>query len=301
MPASTAQLRRLIALGLSLALLLLSAGCATTATPGPTSTPGPTTTPTAGPTETPLIDHPTDPTTVILRLEEGGGFVPISFLVTQAPSFSLFGDGTVIYRPVEPPDAGVALGPPPFLRARMDEAQVAALLAFALNEGGLGLARAHYENANVADAPSTIFTIRANGLDKTVDVYALGMEVPGGQDAGARAAFLGLAERLRDFAAEVKAGRATDQGVYDPPAYRAVLTEQNGVPGEVRDWPWSDLAPEDFTPRGQFSQRTAILTPAQAKALSDTPAGGLYSVSVLGPDRAPYVIALRPLLPDEEE
>lgn len=300
MPASTVRPRRLTFLGLSLAVTLLLAACAGAPTPGPTTTPGPTATSSTGPTETPLIDHPTEPDVAILRLEQGGGFVPISFLVTQAPTFSLFGDGTVIYRPPEPPDAGVALGPPPFLRARMDEAQIAALLGFALNEGGLGLARDRYDNPNVADAPSTIFTIRANGLDKMVDIYALGIDVPDGRDAAARAAFLKLAELLRGFDAEVKAGRATAQGVYDPPAYRAVLTEQNGVPGEVRDWPWSDLAPEDFTP-GQFGQPTAILTPAQARALSDAPAGGLYGISVIGPDRAPYVIALRPLLPDETE
>ena len=55
-------------------------------------------------------------------------------------------------------------------------AQRKTLLDYALNEGGLGAARAEYTDMMVADASTTTFTIKAGGLDKTVSVYALGME-----------------------------------------------------------------------------------------------------------------------------
>ena len=35
-----------------------------------------------------------------------------------------------------------------------------------------------YDNPMVADAGTAIFTIRAGGLDKTVNVYALGLDDP---------------------------------------------------------------------------------------------------------------------------
>ena len=44
------------------------------------------------------IEHPTGPTDVVLRYEEGGGFVMPAFLATQAPHFTLYGDGTIVFR-----------------------------------------------------------------------------------------------------------------------------------------------------------------------------------------------------------
>ena len=35
---------------------------------------------------------------MILRYEEGGGFMMAGFIATQAPIFTLYGDGTVIFR-----------------------------------------------------------------------------------------------------------------------------------------------------------------------------------------------------------
>src|SRR5690349_8340487 len=71
------------------ALVLVLAGCSSgAASPTPASSETPST-PSVTPSSTPVptvagIEHRTGATDVVLRLEEGGGFVPIDFLASQA-------------------------------------------------------------------------------------------------------------------------------------------------------------------------------------------------------------------------
>ena len=71
---------------------------------------------------------------------------------------------------------------PPLQVARLTEDQVQALLADALVDGGLAVARPSTTNQLVADAPTTFFTLDANGIEKRVEVYALGIDTGGGPD-----------------------------------------------------------------------------------------------------------------------
>ena len=80
------------------------------------------------------IDHATGKTDVLLRYEEGGGFVMPAFIATQAPIFTLYGDGTVIFRnPIaeQPPAAGSIMPGLPFRTAKLNEEQIQEVLAFA--------------------------------------------------------------------------------------------------------------------------------------------------------------------------
>ena len=123
----------------------------------------------------------------------------VEWIATQAPSFTLYGDGTIVFRDpmLEPPPAIGSVTPmQPFRTAKLTEEQVQDLLAYALGEGGLGAARPEYRNDLVADASTAVFTVEAGGLKKTVSVYALGMDQPGQPDAAARAALARLAARL---------------------------------------------------------------------------------------------------------
>lgn len=285
----------------SLAVSALASGCAGLGGGSPSASPTPRDVPSA--TTDAVIAHPTGATDLILREEVGGGFVPMWFFATQAPFFSLYGDGTVLYRdesaPLPDPGPDGVVRGQPFRRARLAEEQVQELLRFALTEGGLAVARPRYDAANVADAPTTIFTIRAAGLDKTVSVYALGIDTPDSADLPARRALARLDERLRGLIASGVLGGE----VWTPDRWRGTLTEGGGPAGQARAWPWATIAPTDFVadPTRTFPLPRRTMSPAEVEALGLTGIeGGFHGLALEGPDGKPYVFGLRPLLPDEE-
>jgi hypothetical protein len=287
-------------------LIVVLAGCTGGATGGsPLASPGD-----SGAESSPLaspdfgsIDHPTGVTDVVLRFEEGGGFVMPAFLATQAPAFTLYGDGTIVFRntAAEPLDPiGSVFPMPPFRTARLTEDQVQELLTFALGESGLGVARPEYGNDLIADASTAVFTIDAGGLKKSVSVYALGLDMEGMADGPARAAFAKLAERLQ----KIDAGGTIASEPYVPAQYRGVLLEgQPGVP-DAKPWPWTEIAPADFVSNADpnaFQLPARVMSPEAVELLGITPfEGGFQGLTLIGPDDGRvYSFSLRPLLPDE--
>jgi hypothetical protein len=303
--------RRLASLSFTSALALFvvacSAGGAPTAAPSSAPSGAPSTAPSASPGGSPAIgavDHRTGPTDVLLRYEEGGGFVMPAFLASQTPHFTLYGDGTVIFRnPMleQPPAEGSVGMLNPMRTAKLTEEQIEELLVLALGEGGLAIARPNYENNMVADASTATFTIHAGGVDKTVSVYALGMDVQGDADAPARAAFQRLAQRLTDF----DRGGTLETAEFEPSAYRAVLFEAPGVQApDVRAWPWPDLKVTDFKPDAdpnglQFPHRTMTAEEIAKLDVEDFQ-GGFQNLVLTGSDGKLYTLAVRPLLPDDK-
>lgn len=304
--------RRSATLVLAPALAIALIGCSSGAAPSGTS-PGvpsgiPSSAPSAPPTGSPAtgtLDHKTGPTDILLRYEEGGGFIMASFLAASVPHFTLYGDGTVIFRNPAleaPPAEGSIFRARPLRTARLSEDQIQEVLLLALGEGGLAVARPNYPNDMVADASTALFTIEAAGIKKEVSVYALGLEVDGVADAPARAAFQKLADRLTDF----DQGGTIETDVYEPQAYRGSLFEAPGIidPG-MRPWPWPDLTPADFTPDAdpngnQFPHRTLSITEVEALKVSDYQ-GGFQNMPIQGPDGKTYTFSLRPLLPGESD
>lgn len=278
-------------------MTLLIAACSNNATASPTG--GETSGPSPSATVTgEAIDHATGKTDVVFRFEQGGGFVPMNFFATQAPQFTLYGDGTVLFRDVTapfPPNDTVGVQQP-FLTAKLTEPEVQAFLRFALADSGLGVARSSYTPGNVADAPTATFTINAGGLAKTVSVEALGFDNPQSPDTAILKAMAGLADRLGNFA-----GSVSDEVVWQPDRWRGVLTADAFNPPAA--WPWPDLTPADFVQPAdpsapQFPMHT--LRPAQVDALGLTGIdGGFASRALSGPDGKTYNLALRPILPDE--
>jgi hypothetical protein len=240
-------------------------------------------------------------------MEEGGGFVPMDFLASQAPIFTLFGDGRVVFQPVvaEFPQPG----PDGIVRTvawrtgLLDAGQIEELLTFALGPGGLGAARETYMANGIADAPNTIFDVNAGGVKKTVSINALGLEATGGPDDAARKSFQRLAERLRDF----DRGGTLASDVYEPAAYRAVIIEREADPlVSAVAWPWPDVKPTDFaqpTPDGSgppFPHRTLSPDDVAKLGVGEVP-GGMQGLVLKGPDGKTYSFVLRPLLPNETE
>jgi hypothetical protein len=252
------------------------------------------------------IIHPTGADEIVLRLEEAGGFTPPEWQAARIPYFTLYGDGRVVFiqttAPLPERNDNVFVGLP-LRTAVLSEAQVQELLAYALREGGLAVARENYDNPMVADAPSTIFTINAENDTNTVNVMALGMEGQPGPDVAILKQLAALGELLRDFD---KGGSASSQP-YEATAYRAVILEQQGgVQGvQVRDWPWTDIAPADFAlpvDVNVLPQGTKTLTPEEVAAVGVEPyQNGISSgIWLKADDDKVYSLVIRPLLPDEK-
>lgn len=291
---------------IALALVALTSAC--TGNPGASPTPSVPPTPTPAPTPTPSptfgpndISHPTGRTDIVLRMEQGGGFVPFGFLFTQSPAFTLYGDGTVIFKPIDTragdPFGGQAMLP--WLVGHMTEADIQTLLNYALTTGRLANARENYDNPNVADAGSTIFNLNAGGVEKVVSIYALGLD--NGPDAADRAGFSALADVLNDFQHQ----SGLDLGglaAYEPELYKVLLMEGFGQPQVApMDWPWDDLTLADWPAAEEPDGRIAFLDAAHVAKLTDVPNGGHVGVWVTAPDGTNVQFGIRPLLPDEVE
>lgn len=219
---------------------------------------------------------------------------PSQAALSEVPQFSLYGDGRAIWYT---PTAASSTAPAPLHLAQLTEAQIQSLLRYALDAGGLRTAGTNYRLSGVSDAATSTFTIDAGGVNKSVSVYALGMTAAGGSDSAARASFQALATKLGDFGTVVQQGEASDEGPFSPTSYRAYLLPGQAT-GVLRDWPWSDLSPQDFTAIDGSTLASHTLTVAQARLLAPAPGAGVI-VPVQGNDRAPYVVVMIPLLPDQ--
>lgn len=288
------------------ALALIVAACSSGGAV-PTQSASPSGIPSAAPTSTPVpagtVEHKTGATDIVLRYSEGGGFIMPAFQATQAPFFTLYGNGTVVFRNpmLEPPAAQGSVAPfSPMRTATLTEEQIQALLVQALGDGGLAAARARYDNPMVADAGTAEFAIDAGGITKTVSVYALGMDSQGGADAPARAAFQKLAARLSDF----DQGGTFPSQVYTPTSYRAILLESPGIVApDIRDWPWASVKVEEFKPDAdpnglQFPHRTMSADEIGQLKLTGIE-GGFQGLVLKGPAGKLYTLSVRPLLPGD--
>jgi len=279
------------------------AACSGTSSPSPSPTPdgSPGSSQVPDPSSQPAggdIQHATGATEVVFRFEEGGGFVPMGFFVTEAPTFTLYGDGTVIFKDgtaFPPPDADGIARVVPYQTIHLGEDEIQAFLQYAVADGGLTVARAQYDGPG-ADLPTAVFTINAAGQSKSVSVMALGMGREPGPDTLVLDALAHLGDRIRNFGVEVD-----DEVTWAPDRWRGVLTADAG--NRQRDWPWPGIAAAEFLQHvepgaPQFPIRT--MRPHEIDALGlDDIEGGFSGLNLSGPDGKTYVFGLRPLLPDE--
>jgi hypothetical protein len=239
-------------------------------------------------------DPALDAERILLQMDVSPGFVPEVVRQLSTPSFTLYGDGTAIYRP----QGGTFDAPPPLQQAQLSEAQIEALIGFALGAGGIAAADAVYDDMFVTDQPTTIFLLDAYGVDKTVSVYALGFPPlePGPNDADlARLTRLGAT--LSDFDAWVAAGGATAEGDYQPTEYLATIAPVSpDDTSTAAEWPVGEVTL--ITP-AELSNALVVLTPEQVAQVTDVPTGG-FSAIYETPDGGRVSVTIRPMLPGEE-
>lgn len=191
------------------------------------------------------IDHPTGADELVLRVEYQGGFVPFEYTLRRVPSWSLYGDGTVI---VEGPVIEIYPGPalPSLLALTLTEEAVQAILEEA-RDAGLMVGRASYEYPCIADAPDTVFTVNADGATSVVSAYALGFSDPEtecpGVDIQARAELREFGELIGDLQSWLPEGSIGPEQPYVPTEVRVYVLPYAGqpdLPQTETEWPLAE-------------------------------------------------------------
>jgi len=251
------------------------------------------------------IPHPTGEADVVIRVETGGGFVPIEYDRTHVPEFTLYGDGRIIVTgPTTLEYPGKAL---PNLQTTVVSEDVVQAILGATKEAQLFQNGFDYGQPSVADVGTTTITVNAENTTYTSQIYALGFEDTGTltmEQKTARAAINALRGQLVD-----PSTLADVEPVWEPYDFTAlkvyarevdttVSTDAPDIQPNYLPWPLDDLA-------------------AMGEEFPNAP--GLLQVIVIGDDLATlkpllematqitiwesggqeYNLFLRPLLPDE--
>ena len=250
--------------------------------------------------------HPTGADELILRVETGGGFIAPSYSLRQIPGFSLYGDGRVITQGAQ---IEIYPGPalPSILETRLTEDGIQAILEAARDAGLFGPDR-HYDYPGIADAPTTTFTLDADGAEHVISAYALGegQDATGlsEEDAEARAKLARFQGKLTDLRSWLPGGSVGDEAqlsfdelrVYVQPYAQA--PDQGLVEPKV-DWP---LDP----PLSTFGEPVTDLQDTRCGAVSGDELTALLPL-VRGSNKltpwtsagSEFLLLFRPLLPNE--
>ena len=248
------------------------------------------------------ISHPTGASKVVLRVSSGGGFVPVEYNLRAMPSFTLYGDGTVI---VPGPVIQIYPGPAvyPLVRSKLSERQVQALLVRARQAGLLAPRAVDYGDMGtigIADAPTTTVILNAAGRHITRHAYALGITAGSGRLTPAQ---VSARKALARFVSRLPEG--VSGASYAPHAIAAYVGPFRGQtqPGGRRVvWPLaSNLATAGKPVSNGLEYRCILVGGAGAKKLTAAlRKANERSRWIARPGATvAYQLIARPLLPDE--
>ena len=249
------------------------------------------------------IRHPTSATAVIARVSTSGGFVPVQVNLRSLPSFTLYGDGTVVVpAPVIQTFPGPAISP--LVRSRLSEQQVQALLRRARDAGLLARGAIGYGDmgaVGVSDMPTTTLILNATGRHVRHSAYALGATPRSRRLSPAQAR---ARRALARFIAQLPQGPAGQP--YTPRAIAVYVAPFAGK-GRPRDrvrWPLaSNLASAGRRPSAGFPYRCITVRGAAVPTLLATLRRATeQSQWIARPGAArTFQVVARPLLPDQRE
>lgn len=237
----------------------------------------------------------TDPDAAVLQIRSEGGFVPVEWVLGRGPTYTLLGDGRLIY---EGPVIAIFPGPlvPNYQIGQLDEATVARIEEM-IDEIGLpGFEEESDASAStrVADANTEVVTYWDENGAHVFSVYALGI---GGLDR------TGQVQAFADLVALLGEATATMESFpYVADEARIVagvsMTDPDPEFVDIRDWPldsgldgWTEL-PNGWlctTVPGsvldQFADATQVTQWTHPNESMDAPV---------------YKLLVRPVLPGEE-
>jgi hypothetical protein len=260
------------------------------------------------------VPHPAG-SELVVRIDWTGGFVPYESLFTSLPQFTLLGDGRVF---VEGPQIAIYPGPAlPNVQVRqLTEEGIQSILS-RIAETGLFTESSSWDAATqfIADANSTVFTVRADGREVVVDIYALGfLTDPVSDSLDITAAERDAHERLQRLENDllsldtwIPADDWADdawQG-YIPDAMRLLVANIDDRPPNPDDLGSEPMAWPSATPPDAFGTATDVhdvRCGVASGADAETWHAALGQANQLTPwsyDGHLYSVTARPLLPDE--
>ena len=276
--------------------------------PSPSPTPIPTATTRPGPTPTP--DAGRDPISVDsslyrdmpvnLELKVMCGLCGPEGWLSELPRFRLYADGLAVFR-------GQADDPltASYRVVHLDEQGHESLIRYALDEGGLRGAAAHYRG-NADDAGTIRFALHAQFVDDGADVDVDLEPVIGNgttdvfgdpiEDLDRRAQLASFAETLSKFDAWATSRGYESQPLASDVSAAALIDPTDG--GTGAQWPWEDVAPADFG-RAEFGTAIARVTSDQVAHAGLGPGGGSLGTRSIGNGRVASLL-VRPVLPGDD-
>lgn len=252
------------------------------------------------------IDHSTDGHDVLVRVASEGGFVPPEWTYRSLPSFSLYGDGTLVL-----PGAQIELYPGPALPSISSRTVIEEGIQTTLEEAlrsiqGVPDEMLDMGSVGLADVPTTVITIRAGDVDRTIKVYGLSelTERPqhmSDEEFQARGRLQQLVTKLDGLATWLPDGSLGTETSYQGSGARLFLSEYRKVdlPQEPITWPLQqDLDRFGDDAIGSDTYRCGIVEGTDWTALREAAS----QANELTPWRGSggrFSILFRPLLPDE--
>lgn len=248
------------------------------------------------------IAHSTGAGDLLLQVRVAGGFVPPTYALSALPTFSLYGDGTVI---VVGPQIMIYPAPalPPLMSQRVTETGIQKLLEAARDAGAFR--DATYDDfCGVADVGTTTIVTNVDDVRHEVSAYALGFDGCT-DDPAARtklAAFVGSLPSLTGL--ETGVDTVGPMGPYAFSSLAVIVEayanfEDPSLQQQEVAWPVSTpLATFGEQVEGLPDLRCGVVTGADLEVLRPL----LDDANELTPwtsEGDKYRLTLRPLLPDE--
>jgi hypothetical protein len=252
------------------------------------------------------IDHSTDRHDVLVRVAFEGGFVAPEWTYTSLPSFSLYGDGTLVL-----PGAQIELYPGPALPSistrTVTEQGIQATLDEVLGSiQGVPDEMLDMGSVGMADVPTTVITVHAGGVDRTIKVYGLSElterpERMSDEEFRARQQLQELVTKLGVLGTWLPDGSLGTETVYEGSGARLYVSEYRKVdlPQEPIGWPLEgNLDRFGDVANGSDTYRCGVVGGASWAALREV-ASRANELTPWTEAGARFSILFRPLLPDE--
>lgn len=252
------------------------------------------------------IDHGTDGHDVLVRVAFEGGFVAREWTYRSLPSFSLYGDGRLVL-----PGAQIELYPGPALPAistrTVTEAGIQATLTEVLDSiQGVPDEMLDMGSVGMADVPTTVITVHAGGVDRTIKVYGLSElterpETMSEEEFLARGKLQELVTKLGGLESWLPEGSLGTEKMYDGSGARLFVSEyqQVDLPQEPIRWPLSENLDRFGAPAsGSDTYRCGVVEGSDWTAVREA-ASQANELTPWTEAGSRFSILFRPLLPDE--